>query len=256
MHLPLALSARLHWETSMSVFPSKVETSAAPVRKKVAEMLRNAIISGKLPGGRRLIERDMCEALGVSRPSVREALRELEMEGFVESIPNRGPVVTVITPKTAESIYQVRAALESLAASLFAERASDEEIIELEIYAESVRKAYAKGEVNELLAAKNAFYEVFWKGSGNDVISSVLRNVNARVNRLRHLTLSSPSRRQASLGEINAIIVAIKKRDSKTAAEAARIHVENAAFAALHSVKLNEDGEDEAFPGTQLEAKA
>ena len=82
---------------SMSVFPSRVETSAAPVRKKVAEMLRNAIVSGQLPGGRRLIERDLCEALGVSRPSVREALRELEMEGFVESIPNRGPVVTEIT---------------------------------------------------------------------------------------------------------------------------------------------------------------
>lgn len=230
----------------MSVFPSRVETSAAPVRKKVAEMLRNAIVSGQLPGGRRLIERDLCEALGVSRPSVREALRELEMEGFVESIPNRGPVVTEITAKTAESIYQVRAALESLAARLFAERASDQEIAELENYVENVRKAYAKGEVDELLAAKNTFYEIFWKGSGNDVIPSVLRNINARINRLRHLTLSSPSRREASIAEINAVLAAIKNRDAEAAAKAARLHVENAAAVALHSAKLQDagDGQD------------
>src|SRR5690606_4359359 len=96
----------------------RVASVAAPVRRQVAKVLREAITSGRFAPGQRLIEKDLCELLGVSRPSVREALRELESEGLIEIIPNRGPLVKRLTAADAASVYQVRAALEALAARL------------------------------------------------------------------------------------------------------------------------------------------
>ena len=143
----------------------RVVTIAAPVRTQVVESLRGAILDGRLAPGRRLVEKDLCQMLGVSRPSVREALRALEAEGLISSIPNRGPVVTELTPEDAASIYQVRGALESLAAELFTINASDENIADLRHAAGELEAAYDSGEVSRMIAAKRAFYDVLFLGS-------------------------------------------------------------------------------------------
>src|SRR5215212_7088024 len=109
----------------------RVETLAAPVRQKVVEVLRGAITAGRFAPGERLTERALCELTGVSRVSVREALRQLESEGLIEIQPNRGPMVSRLSRRDAESLYQMRGALEALAARLFAEAASDQQIGEL-----------------------------------------------------------------------------------------------------------------------------
>ena len=74
------------------------------LREQVAEKIRDAIVGGTFPPGMRLIERELCERLGVSRSSIREALRQLEVDGLVTNPPNRGPTVTVIDAATAQSI--------------------------------------------------------------------------------------------------------------------------------------------------------
>lgn len=211
----------------------RVATVAAPVRRQVAKVLREAITSGRFGPGQRLVEKELCELLGVSRPSVREALRELESEGLIEIIPNRGPLVKRLTPEEAASVYQVRAALEAMAARLFVECASDEQVTDLERSVETLAAAYATQDVARILAAKQVFYDVLITGTGNNVLRSLLRSLNDRITMLRRVTLSSPTRAAESIREIREIMAAIRRRDADAAFAASLHHIQEAAKVAL-----------------------
>lgn len=102
--------------------PFTITHVAAPVREQVGSQLRQAIVSGQLAPGTRLIERELCTLLGVSRTSLREALRHLEGDGLVTNIPHKGMVVSTITWEEAEEIYEVRAVVEGLAGRLCADK--------------------------------------------------------------------------------------------------------------------------------------
>lgn len=211
----------------------RVASVAAPVRRQVAKVLREAITSGRFGPGQRLVEKELCELLGVSRPSVREALRELESEGLIEIIPNRGPLVKRLTPEDAASVYQVRAALEAMAARLFVECASDEQVADLEGSVETLAAAYATQDVAQILAAKQVFYDVLITGTGNNVLRSLLRSLNDRITMLRRVTLSSPTRAAESIREIRDIMAAIRRRDADAAFAASLHHIQEAAKVAL-----------------------
>lgn len=214
----------------------RVVTIAAPVRTQVVESLRSAIMDGRLAPGQRLVEKDLCQMLGVSRPSVREALRALEVEGLISSIPNRGPVVTELTAEDAANIYQVRGALEALAAELFTMNASEENIAELRRAADELDRAYQSGDVSQMIVAKREFYDVLCQGSKNNIIAEVLRTMNARITRLRAVGLASAERRLKSRDEIKLLVDALARRDSETAAILSRRHIEEAARSALASL--------------------
>lgn len=211
----------------------RVETVAAPVRQKVVEVLREAIISGRFAPGERLTERQLCELTGVSRVSVREALRQLESEGLIETQPNRGPVVSRLSHHDAVSLYQMRGALEALAAHLFATAASDAQIKELAAAVAVLQRAYKRRDIEGIVLAKRRFYDVLLEGSGNSMIGPTLRTMYARIDQLRRISLSSPSRAPQSMREIRAVLAAIKRRDAKAAYAASLHHVEQAAKAAL-----------------------
>src|SRR5258705_7053733 len=106
----------------------KVRGPPILVRERAFEQVREAIISGRLAPGNRLIERELCEAMGISRASVREVIRRLEAERLVESAPRRGPMVVTLTRKQADEIYEIRATLESLLVRHFTKMATEEEI--------------------------------------------------------------------------------------------------------------------------------
>ena len=211
----------------------RVTAVAAPVRRQTAKLLRNAITSGRFAPGQRLVERDLCELLGVSRPSVREALRELESDGLIDIIPNRGPSVKYLTAADAASVYQIRASLEALAARLFVENATDQQVAGLGAAVKRLAEAYESKDVERILAAKQDFYDVYFEGSGNHVIQSLLKSLNDRVTLLRRLTLSSPKRAKESIREIRSLFAAIKRRDAEAASKASMHHVQQAAKVAL-----------------------
>ena len=211
----------------------RVASVAAPVRRQVAKVLRGAITSGRFAPGQRLVEKDLCELLGVSRPSVREALRELESEGLIEIIPNKGPLVKRLTAADAASVYQVRAALEALAARLFVDCASDAQVAQLADAVETLAAAYATLEVERILAAKQVFYDVLIEGTGNNVLRSMLRSLNDRITLLRRVTLSSPERARESIREIRDLLAAIQRRDADAAFEVSLHHIHEAAKVAL-----------------------
>lgn len=220
----------------MNDLSMRVETVAAPVRRQVVEILRSAITSGHFEPGQRLIERDLCELTGVSRASIREALRQLETEGLIETIPNRGPLVSRLTPEDAASIYQIRGALEALAAKLFATVANDQQVQALAAAVSVLEKAYKAQELDAIVEAKQTFYYILIQGSGNSMIASILNTMNARITMLRRVSLSSPERAPASIREIRAVLRAIKRRDPEAAYAASLHHIEQAAKVALASL--------------------
>lgn len=211
----------------------RVAAVAAPVRTQVADMLRNAITTGRFEPGRRLVEKDLCEMLGVSRPSVREALRELEAEGLIRTVPNRGPIVARLEIEDAIGIYQIRGVLEALAAKLFCVNATDDEIKVLEGRVEQLAAAYDGGELDAIISAKARFYEILLKGAANPLIPNFLRVINARIIQLRRVSLMSEQRMQLSIKEIERIMAAIKRRDRDEAFTATLQHIEAAAEAGI-----------------------
>lgn len=211
----------------------KIAAVSAPVRLQVVQALRKAILQGRFVPGDRLVEKDLCELTGVSRTSIREAFRQLESEGIIENIPNRGPVVATLNRAQAKEVYEVRQALEALAAKLFALNATETQVEELGKAIETLASAYRSGGVNEILVAKDAFYGVLYAGCGNAVASQMLTILNARINLLRRVSLSAPGRLEKSLREMRRLMTAIRKRDGDAAWAAASEHVQNAAAAAL-----------------------
>jgi len=215
----------------------RVAAIAAPVRNQVVEMLRAAITGGQFAPGQRLIEKDLCDLMGVSRPSVREALRQVESEGLIVTIPNRGPIVSLLSVRDAASIYEARGALEALAAQLFAANASNDRVKELDAAVVQLETAYKTGDVEKIVVAKHIFYDVLLEGCGNSILPTLFRTMNARITQLRRVSLSSPKRAVVSLREIRAVLRAIKQRNPEAAFKASLHHVKEASKVALASLK-------------------
>jgi len=206
------------------------------VRQQVVRAMVAAITSGQFEPGMRLVERDLCQMMGVSRPSVREALRELEAAGLIANVPNKGPVVVTLTRADARAIYQVRGALESLAVRLFTTVASAAQVASLQAALDAVSAAYAVGAVEGNLAAKNRFYGVLLEGCGNRLVGDMLSSLNTRVTLLRRLSLGSADRLTESLAELRTMVDAIQRRDADAAVAATLAHVQHAADVAIRAL--------------------
>lgn len=208
----------------------------APIREQVASILRDAIVEMRLRPGQVLVERELCEMTQASRPSVREALRQLEAEGLVESHNGKGTIVAEASPELAEHVYQVRAELEGLAAELFARHATDDQIDALvdafAVVADAAREDNPKA-ASDVLTAKNGAYDILFEGAGNPMLTQMIGTLQRRVTQLRALTLAQPGRPAQSVQEIGAIVEAIRRRDAAAAREAATFHVHEAARTVL-----------------------
>lgn len=211
----------------------RVAAVAAPVRAQVLQNLREAILNRTFQPGQRLVERELCELTGVSRTTIREALRQLESEGLVRLLANQGPVVAKMSTEEAHDLYDVRGVLEALAASRFAASASDEEVAKLVATTDAIEQTISDGDLAELVARKDDFYSVLLDGARNAVVRSVLKSLWGRIAYLRATSLRRPKRSQETLTEVRAITDAIVRRDADAAWTLSRDHVRRAAAAAL-----------------------
>jgi DNA-binding GntR family transcriptional regulator len=231
----------------MTVASLRVVRSMVSLKKQVVESLRTAIFDRRFAPGDRLVERELCEMLDVSRTLLREALSQLEAEGVVQIIPHRGPIVAVYSAEDAKSIYEVRAALEEMAGRSFVERATEQECKALETaFAEMKRSCTSKLGADHL-TVKTRFYAALTTGAHNPVLVEMLRLIHGRVSMLRATTLAQPGRLAASLAELGNIVKAIKARDAQAAARACRLHVENAGAIAI-TVLTDDTAAPEAKP--------
>jgi DNA-binding GntR family transcriptional regulator len=205
------------------------------VQSLTVEKLREAIIKGLFKPGQKLVEATLCEQLGVSRSSVREALRRLEAEKLIRIVPNRGPFVADIDLAEAEQIYHVRAMLEGEACYLYASRADAEGIKTMREALADFDRAAKSGDAIERLASTARFYDVILTGCGNKVIAEILEGLLARVNFLRARSMATAGRARHSARELREIFNAIEAHDARSARASAVAHVKQASEAARAS---------------------
>lgn len=223
----------------------RVSRSSETIREKTVDSLRTAILNQYFKPGDRLIERELCELTGVSRTSVREALRQLESEGLVKIIPQRGPIVASLDVSDARDIYEVREALEGLAARLFVERASDEEVARLTDAAERCKKTVKARNVRATLDTIDEFSEILFTGCRNALISTTMRALSARLHYLRATTTHRQAEEHVDEGSrhLERIIRAMRKRDATAAANACVGRVRHAASVALEILSEQSDSD-------------
>jgi DNA-binding GntR family transcriptional regulator len=218
----------------------ELRVSIQSVHQQAAEKLRAAILAGVFRPGDRLVEADLCRRLGISRPSLREALRSLAAEGLIVIVPNRGPQVPVLTWAQAEEIYRVRALLEGEAAALCARRATETDQQTMRAALQAFERAVQTGDPASRLSATADFYRAMLRGSGNGLIEELLQRLVARINFLRAQSMSRAGRAKFSAREMRAIFLAIAKGDSRAARKAAQTHVKNAEDAAREILERDE----------------
>lgn len=209
---------------------SQMSRVAAPLRDQVTSALRQAIVEREFAPGQRLVERELVDRLQVSRATVRESLRELEAEGLVTVIPQRGAVVAMISLQEAADICEARAAIESLLVRRFVERAGDEHLDRLVGALDQLRDAIVSGRpIREIRDVKSKFYDVLVDGADSAVLATMLSSLLARVSLLRARSLTHEGPPMESLGEVQTLVKAISVRDADEAARLCAEHVRNAA---------------------------
>ncbi|NPV92642.1 MAG: GntR family transcriptional regulator [Firmicutes bacterium] len=208
-----------------------------PLREIVFETLREAIITGVLKPGERLMEVQLAEEMGVSRTPVREAIRKLELEGFVVMVARKGAYVAGISLKDITDVFEIRAALEGLAASLAADRASEEELEEME-RAVANRWVYLENtDLSSLVETDSEFHDILYRASRNQKLINILSNLREQIDRFRAVSLASPGRGREALEEHKKIVEAISIRDPELALKLGQEHIENAENALLNNMR-------------------
>jgi DNA-binding GntR family transcriptional regulator len=207
------------------------------VRAMVAQKLREAIMSGTLKPGQRLVERELCEMMGVSRPSIREALRLLEADGLVNTVPHRGPVVSTISLDEAKQLYDARAVLEGFAGRECARLCDPDVVHRIGDALTRLKAAAAKQDLVGCLEAKTDFYGALIGGCRNSFVERMLKPLHDRITLLRITSMSQPKRINKSLREVTAIWRAIQSGDEELAERCCVDHVKAAAVAALDMIE-------------------
>lgn len=204
------------------------------IRARAETILRDAIVSGRFVAGERLVERELCEALQISRGSLREALRGLVGEGLVDIVSHRGPTVARISATQGREIYSVRGMLEGLAARTLAEK-QDPQAIERMVHALDRLRSIQTGDESPatLIDIKDEFYRALFDGAGNATLAEMMDKLQARISVLRRTSFSRPGRLSESIEEISQIIDSIRSGEPDRAERASRFHVERACAAAL-----------------------
>lgn len=194
---------------------------------RVFHKLREDILSGKYTMNEELKEKSIGEELGVSRTPVREALRQLELEGLVTIIPNKGAYVVGISKKDIQDIYEIRSRLEGLCARWAAANLTKEQLDELEENIYLAEFHAAKGNFDQVVELDNKFHDILYTASGSRELRHVLTDFHHYLRRVRKITLAVPQRAAESNEEHRKIVEALKEKDAVQAEKLANQHIMN-----------------------------
>ncbi|HEU0229441.1 MAG TPA: GntR family transcriptional regulator [Burkholderiaceae bacterium] len=201
--------------------------TGASLRDQAYVMLKQAIADADIYQSRELVrldERVLSEALGVSRTPIREAMTLLEQEGFLRTVPRRGIYIQRKTKREIVDMIQMWAALESMAARLATERASDDEIAALRTMFDDFRDSTPAEHIQEYSDANIAFHQAIVELSKSQIILDTIKNLFVHVRAIRKLTISQSDRASRSIADHLRIIEALEKRDTDLAEKLVRQH--------------------------------
>ena len=224
-----------------------VVNSYQPLREIVCEVLRDAIRGGVLKPGEWLKENDLADELLVSRTPVREAIRKLEQEGYVVTVPRRGAHVGSASIRDINEIFEIRAALEVLACELAAERITEEEQERLERLLVAIGRAIEEHDMERIVQTDIEFHELLYQAARNERLLAIIGNLREQLTRFRTISMSYPGRLKATLEEHRSLVDAIGSGDARRARKMAAKHMENSEQTLLCAIE-----EQEKKTGTPL----
>lgn len=198
------------------------------LKEKAYAEIRRRILSGELSADAPLSEYQLATELEISRTPVREAVKRLEREGLVHSIPNRGTVVAELTVRDISEIYQVREQLEGFAARLAAETMSEESIQKLEEEIDTLNTLASEGQLNEVVASDIRLHKQIIAATQNSRLIELLGTLDDQMYRVRALFPESTQWLEATLADHANIVNAIKAHDEHAAENAMRAHLRSA----------------------------
>jgi DNA-binding GntR family transcriptional regulator len=225
-----------------------IHRESASLRERVASSLRDAILSGQLKPGQKLVERELCASLDISRTLLREVLPQLQGEGLIKTVAHRGPFVALIDADEVREIYQVRRVLETLAVREFTRNASAPQLRDLRAQLAALKRPEAARDLRDLLRAKAGFYGVLLEGCRNRVVKQTLKQLNNRMVLYKRLSLSVAGRLPDAIAELEAVVDAIEARDIDKAGELAEVHILNSEKNVLRQLSDQMDAALEEAP--------
>lgn len=196
-----------------------------PLGEVVFEYLRDAILSGKLKPGERLMEIQLADKLGVSRTPVREAMKKLEQENFIEMMPRKGAYVKDINAKDMLDVLEIRALLEGFAAFQAASVMGDKEIKDLEKLVERFEKAILLEDKEGLIETDNKFHDIIYRSTKNDKLKEIIKGLQDQFHRFRIIYFSEFDDYEQIMQGHKDIVKAIKQNQPQVARQVAEDHI-------------------------------
>lgn len=198
-----------------------------PLRDVVFNTLRQAILTGELKPGERLMEIHLANRLGVSRTPIREAIRKLELEGLVTMIPRRGAEVAQITEKSLKDVLEVRRALDALSVELACERISGEELQQLQDACDAFEAATKTKDTKKIAQADVALHDIIVRATANARLIQLVNNLSEQMYRYRFEYIKDESTHEQLVQEHRILFESIRDKDAATAASTAKLHIDN-----------------------------
>ena len=208
--------------------PNLQKVKRQPIANQVYEAVREAIFRGDMVSGSHLSEVDLSEQLGVSRAPIREALLQLEAEGIVKLVPNKGAFVRGLSYKEIEEIYTTRSLLEGYAAGLAADHASPSDINKIVKAAEKAKQMAGTGDLKKTLDADFNFHRLVWNVSGHSLIESILEKLESQIRAFMVVQAPLYGELLNSVLDHQELADAIKNGDSSAARKIMRSHITTA----------------------------
>lgn len=194
-------------------------------QNQIYETLKKEIVERVLLPKQQLIEAELAKRFAVSRTPVRQALQQLAVEGFVEWIPYRGAFVKKLSPEELKELFQVRMALERLAAQLFCTLPNEELLDRLRENLQQAKSAVEKRDVILYAKLDEQFHDLIMDGSNNNEAKSIAKTLNQKTAIFRLRSFALPEQMETSLKEHQQIFHCLKEKDAKAASEMAEKHV-------------------------------
>lgn len=243
--------------------PIKLD-SYQPLREVVCESLRDAIRKGILKPGQRIMEIKLAEELGVSRTPVREAIRKLELEGYVVMMPQRGTYVADMSIRDINEIFEICTALESLSNGLAAEHITEDELEHLQrllVVIGGYIKEYEDGPdreaaMDKIVKTDIEFHDLLYHAARNNRLVGIISNLRDQLTRFRTLSMSYPGRLEATLDEHREIVETIANGDGRAARKAAVHHMENSEKTLLKAMDIAINQKAEAKTAKKKKARS
>jgi DNA-binding GntR family transcriptional regulator len=203
----------------------------AAATTKIREMIRR----GALVVGQKIVEKKLCEELGISRTPLREALRSLSSEGLIHLVPNKGAFVSQPSPEEIRDLFEVMTTLEGTCARIAAERMEPESLAQLEALHQELEQHAAAGDRESYISANHRYHTFVQERTGNQVLNELINGLRQKILLYRYRQLYVQDRLAKSIQEHRSLLEAFRRGDPQQAEQLMKLHLTNQGEALLGS---------------------